>query len=52
LKVDKISKELRSLAQECKQAARDCPDEELAEYLQEINVMLRSIASVLDEYNQ
>jgi len=52
LKVDQISKELRTLAQACKQAARDRADEELSDYLQEISVMLRSIASVLDEYNQ
>jgi hypothetical protein len=52
LNIDKIIKELRSIAQECKTAARDCQDEELADYLQEITIILRSIASVLEEYNQ
>ena len=52
MKVGKIIKELRSLAQECKTASRDCPDEELSEYLLEISVIFRSIASVLEEYDQ
>jgi hypothetical protein len=50
--IDKIIKDLRSIAQECKKASRDCPDEELKNYLEEISVILRSIASVLEEYNQ
>ena len=33
VKIGKIIKELRSLAQECKTASRDCPDEELSECL-------------------
>jgi hypothetical protein len=45
-------KELRSIAQECKKTARDCADEELSDYLEEVSVILTSIASVLDEYNQ
>jgi len=50
--VGSIIKELRSTAQECKIAARAATDEELSEYLQEVNVILRSIASVLVEYDQ
>jgi len=48
----KIVKKLRSLAQECRKAARDYADEKLSEYLQEINVVLVSNASVLQEYDQ
>ena len=50
--VGSINKELRSIAQECKIAARAASDEELSEYLQEVSVTLRSIASVLEEYDQ
>jgi hypothetical protein len=50
--VGSINKGLRSIAQECKQASRDSPDEELSEYLQGVSVMLTSIASVLEEYDQ
>ena len=50
--VGSIIKGLRSIAQECKQASRDSPDEELSEYLQGVSVMLTSIASVLEEYDQ
>jgi len=50
--VGSIIKELRSIAQECKIAARAATDEERSEYLQEVSVILRSIASVLVEYDQ
>ena len=50
--VGSIIKELRSIAQECKRASRDSPDEELSEYLQEVSVIQTSIASVLEEYDQ
>jgi hypothetical protein len=50
--VGSIIKKLRPIAQDCKQASRDSPDEELAEYLQEVSVILTSIASVLEEYDQ
>ena len=50
--VGSIIKELRSIAQECKFAAPAAVDEELSEYLQEVSVILRSIASVLEEYDQ
>ena len=50
--VGSIIKELRSIAQECKIAAPAAIDEELSEYLQEVSVILRSIASVLEEYHQ
>jgi hypothetical protein len=50
--VGSIIKELRSIAQECKIAALTAIDEELSEYLQEVSVILRSIASVLEEYDQ
>jgi hypothetical protein len=33
-------------------AASDCSDDELMEYLQEIDVVIRSIASVLEEFDQ
>jgi hypothetical protein len=52
LKIGRIIKELRSIAQECKNAARGSADEELSEYLMEVSVILRSIASVLEEYDQ
>ena len=50
--VGSIIKKLRSVGQECKQASRDSPDEELSEYLLEVSVILTSIASVLEEYDQ
>ena len=50
--VGSIIKELRSIADDCKIAAPAAIDEELSEYLQEVNVVLRSIASVLEEYDQ
>ena len=50
--VGSIIKELQSIAQECNTAARASPDEELSEYLLEVSVILRSIASVLVEYDQ
>ena len=47
-----IIRDLQATAQKCKKATREHPDEELSEYLQEINVILTSIASVLEEYDQ
>ena len=51
-KIHRIIQQLRSTAQQCKTASRDTPDEELSEYLQEVSVILRSIASVLEEFDQ
>jgi hypothetical protein len=47
-----IIEELRSVAQKCKTMAPACSDEELSEYLQEVGVILKSIASVLEEFDQ
>jgi hypothetical protein len=47
-----IIEDLRSVAQKCRMSAPDCSDEELSEYLQEIDVVLKSIASVLEEFDQ
>ena len=52
LKIRRLIKELRSTAQECKSAARESPDKELSEYLTEVSVVLTSIASALEEYDQ
>jgi hypothetical protein len=45
-------RKLRSIARECNTAAGDYQDEELAEYLKEMSVVLSSMASVLEEYDQ
>jgi hypothetical protein len=50
--IHRIIEDLRSVAQKCKMTAGDCSDEELTEYLQEIDVVLKSIASVLEEFDQ
>ena len=52
MKIRSIIRDLRATARECKKAAREHPDEELSEYLQEISVLLTAIASVLEEYDQ
>ena len=50
--INTIVKDLRSVAQKCETGADDCFDEELSEHLQEAGIILSSLASVLDEYNQ
>ena len=50
--ISTIVKDLRSVAQKCATGAGDCFDEELSEHLQEAGVILSSLASVLDEFNQ
>ena len=50
--INTIVKDLRSVAQKCATGADDCFDEELSEHLQEAGVILSSLASVLDEFNQ
>jgi hypothetical protein len=50
--IAEIIRDLRSLAQECKNAARDSVDEELSEYLTEMSVDLNAFADILSEYNQ
>jgi hypothetical protein len=50
--VHEIIEDLRSLETKCKLAARDCSDEELSEHLQELGVILNSMASVLIELHQ
>jgi hypothetical protein len=47
-----ILEDLRSTAQKCKATAGDCSDEELSDYLQEVSVILKTIASVLEEFDQ
>lgn len=52
MKIRRIVKELQLIALQCKTAARDVADEELSEYLVEVSVILSSIASVLQEFDQ
>jgi hypothetical protein len=47
-----ILDDLRATAQKCKATAGDCSDEELSDYLQEVSVILKTIASVLEEFDQ
>ena len=47
-----IRKDLQSTAHKCKTAAGNCSDEELSDYLLEVSVILKSIASVLEEFDQ
>ena len=47
-----IRADLRSTAHKCKTTAGDCSDEELSDYLQEVSVILKTIASVLEEFDQ
>jgi len=48
-----IIKDIRAVAEQCKSAARDCSDEELSDYLKEVDVILTTIASVLaEEFDQ
>ena len=48
----RIIEDLRSVAQKCKLIAPNYSDEELSEYLQEVCVILKSIAAVLEEFDQ
>jgi hypothetical protein len=52
LKIGEIIRELRLIAQECENAARESPDEELSEFLREMSAILTSFADALGEYNQ
>jgi hypothetical protein len=50
--IQAIVQDLRSAAKKCATASRDCADEELADYLQEIRVILTAFASTLEEFDQ
>jgi hypothetical protein len=52
LKIGKTIKELRSIAQECRNADRESTDPELFEFLQEVSQVLNAFADALEEYNQ
>jgi len=47
-----IINDLQSLAQKCKATAGDCSDADLSEFLQEIAVVFRSFASVLEDFDR
>jgi hypothetical protein len=47
-----IREDLQSTAHKCKATAAGCSDEELSDYLLEVSVILKSIASVLEEFDQ
>jgi hypothetical protein len=50
--IQAIVQDLRSAARKCAAAGRDCADEELADYLEEIRVILTALASTLEEFDQ
>jgi hypothetical protein len=50
--IQRIVEDLRSAAKKCAKASRDCADEELTDYLQEIRVILKAFASTLEEFDQ
>jgi hypothetical protein len=47
-----IREDFRSTAYKRKATAGGCSDEELSDYLLEVSVILKSIASVLEEFDQ